>query len=368
MDVRAAIARETQSDFAIENVELQEPGPGELLVRVVATGICHTDLAVLDRIIPLPLPFVLGHESAGYVERLGEGVTGFAPGDPVVLTFNSCGQCGQCNDHRPSYCDRYGLLNFAGRRPDGSPTIADRGGGPLNASFFGQSSFATWALSSARNTIKVRRDAPLEYLGPLGCGFSTGAGTVFNVLKPAPEATLAVIGAGAVGLAALMAAKVMGVRRIVAVDRVESRLRLARELGATDTINTGEQDLAQAFAEIGGLDGAVETSGVPALVEATVQALKGTGSCVVLGAGKQTELKLSIIPLIRGAAVRGALHGDCDPADLIPKLVDLFMDGRFPIDKLSAFYSLEQINEAKDDSISGKTVKPILRMMDASSH
>ena len=362
MRVKAAVAREAQGEFTVEDVELSDPGPGELLVRLAATGMCHTDLAVVERIIPLSLPRILGHESAGYVERVGDSVTGFAPGDPVVLTFSSCGHCHSCNDNRPSYCDQYGRLNFSGRRPDGSATTTDKGGTPIDSSFFGQSSFATWALSGARNTVKVRPDAPLEFLGPLGCGFSTGAGAVFNVLRPAPEMTLAVIGTGAVGLAALMAAKVMGVKRIVAADRVASRLQLARELGATDTIDTSEQVLAQALGRIGGVDCAIETSGVPALVEATVQTLKAAGTCVVLGASKQTELKLSLLPLIRGAAIRGALHGDCDPKEFIPKLVDLFMEGRFPIDKLSAFYRLDQINEAKDDSASGKTVKPILRM------
>ena len=362
MRIEAAVAREANGQFVVEPVDLAELRPGEILVKLVGTGICHTDLAILDRLIPLPMPIVLGHEGAGYVHRVGSEVTGFAPGDPVVLTFDSCGHCHSCHEHHPSYCDRYPLLNMSTRRPDGSSTIADRDGHALASSFFGQSSFATFALTSPRNTIKVRPDAPLELLGPLGCGFSTGAGAVFNVIKPAPEATLAVIGTGAVGMAALMAAKVMGVNRIVAIDRVASRLELARELGATEAIDTTHQDLGAALKAIGGVDHAVETSGVPSLIAATVGAMKGHGACVLLGVSKDMDLKLSILPLIRGAIVRGALHGDCDPALLIPRLVDLFMEGRFPIDRLSAFYDLDSINEGVSDSISGKTIKPIVRM------
>ena len=184
MKIEAAVAREANKPFVIEPIELAEPGPGELLVKLIATGICHTDLAILDRLIPLPLPMVLGHEGAGYVSRVGAKVSGFTPGDPVVLTFDSCGACSSCQQHHPSYCEKYPLLNLSTRKSDGSATITDKHGKALGSSFFGQSSFATWAISSPRNSIKVRSDAPLELLGPLGCGFSTGAGAVFNVIKP----------------------------------------------------------------------------------------------------------------------------------------------------------------------------------------
>jgi aryl-alcohol dehydrogenase len=361
MKITAAVAREIHGPFTVELVDLVEPNADEILVKLVATGICHTDLAIIEQIMPIPLPFVLGHEGAGIVERVGANVTGFAKGDPVVLSFSTCGHCDPCADNHPAYCAQYPLLNFYGRRPDGSATITDMSGDAIGGAFFGQSSFATWALSSPRNTIKVRADAPLELLGPLGCGFSTGAGTVMNVLKPAKKSVLAVFGTGAVGSAALMAAKAMGVERIVSIDRVESRLALACELGATDTINTAEVDLVTALAKIGGLDFAIDTSGVPALIEAAVGALKERGTCVLLGASKENEIKLNILPMISGRVIRGVVNGDCDPADLIPKLVDMYLEGTFPIDKLSAFYSLDQINEAVADSNSGKTIKPILK-------
>jgi aryl-alcohol dehydrogenase len=360
MKIQAAVARQAHGAFTVEDVVLAAPAPGELRVRLVATGICHTDLAIIEQIMPLPLPHVLGHEGAGVVEAVGAEVSGFVPGDHVVLTFNTCGECAPCADDHPAYCANYPVLNFRGARPDGVPTLHDSNGVALGSAFFGQSSFATYALSSARNTIKVRKDAPLALLGPLGCGFSTGAGTVLNVLKPGPATTIAVFGTGAVGMAALMAAKVLGAGRIVAVDRVASRLELARELGATDTIDTAQQDLSDALQALGGVDQAVDTSGVPALIAAAVAGLKERGTCVLLGASSQSEVTLNILPLISGRVVRGVVNGDCDPAVLIPQLVDWYMEGAFPIDRISAFYPLADINEAVAASTSGRTIKPIL--------
>lgn len=360
MQIKAAVARAAHGHFSIETVQLDAPREDEILVRLVATGICHTDLAIIDQIMPLPLPFVLGHEGAGVVEQVGARVQGIRPGDHVVLTFNTCGQCEPCTDHHPAYCQQYPLLNFYTRRPDGSPTIRDSAGEPLGAAFFSQSSFASYALSSERNTIVVRKDAPLELLGPLGCGLSTGAGTVLNVLKPDSATTIAVFGTGAVGMAAVMTAKILGAGRIVAVDRVESRLQLARALGATDTIDTSRQDLGEALAALGGLHQAIDTSGVPALIAAAVGALKERGTCVLLGASKDPVLTLNILPLISGRVIRGVVNGDCEPAELIPQMIDWFLEGKFPIDRLSAFYELDRINEAVADSHSGKTIKPIL--------
>lgn len=361
MKIKAAVARKVHGDFSVENVDLAAPNADEILVRLTATGICHTDLAIIEQILPLPMPFVLGHEGAGIVESVGANVKGFAKGDRVVLTFNTCGACEPCEDHHPAYCQQYPLLNFFTRRPDGSATLHDAKGEPLGGSFFGQSSFATYALSSPRNTIKVRADAPLELLGPLGCGLSTGAGTVMNVLKPTTKTTIAVFGTGAVGMAALMAAKAIGAGRIIAVDRVASRLNLARELGATDAIDTSKQDLAEALTALGGIDQGVETTGVPRVIEGAVAGLKERGTLVLLGASKDPMVTLNVLPLISGRVIRGVVNGDCDPAVLIPQLVDMHLAGKFPIDRLSAFYSLDQINEAVADSVSGKTIKPILK-------
>lgn len=361
MQIKAAVARQTHGELSVETVELADPKADEVLVRLVATGICHTDLAIVEEILPLPLPIVLGHEGAGVVVQVGAEVSDLAPGDHVVLTFRTCGACRPCGSGHPSYCEQYGLLNFYTRRPDGTATISDGSGEPIGGAFFSQSSFATYAIAHRSNTIKVRSDAPIELLGPLGCGLSTGAGTVLNVLKPDPSATLGVFGTGAVGSAALMAARAMGVQKIIAVDRIASRLELARALGATDTIDTSEQNLVEALAALGGLDYAIDTSGVPKLVEAAVGALKNCGTCVLLGASKEDQIKLGIMPLISGKVIRGVVNGDCVPDTFIPELVDMYMEGRFPMDKLAGFYALDDINQAIADSNSGKTIKPIVR-------
>ncbi|RJG08269.1 NAD(P)-dependent alcohol dehydrogenase [Massilia cavernae] len=361
MEIQAAVARTRHGALSVETVKLVEPNADEVLVRMVATGICHTDLAVIDEIMPVPLPLVLGHEGAGVIERMGAGVRGLEVGDHVVLTFSSCGHCHHCEDHHPAYCEHYGALNFATRRPDGTTTITDSHDEPVGSVFFSQSSFATYAIATAKNVVRVRKDAPLELLGPLGCGLSTGAGTVLNVLKPKPSATLAVFGTGALGSAAIMASKFLGVKRIIAVDRVESRLTLARELGATDTIDTSKQDLEEALASLGGIDFAIDTSGVPKLIEAAVAALRTCGTCVLLGASKNQDLHLSVFPLISGKSIRGVVNGDCEPQELIPKLVDMHLAGDFPMERLAQFYPLADINEAVADSVSGKVIKPIIR-------
>ncbi|WP_322046575.1 NAD(P)-dependent alcohol dehydrogenase [Paraburkholderia sp. J67] len=360
MEIQAAVARKAHGDFTVETVKLADLAPDEVLVRMVATGVCHTDLSVVEGILPLPLPLVPGHEGAGVIERVGADVRGLAPGDPVVLTFSSCGECPSCTDNHPAYCDHYAALNFATRRPDGSATLSDASGHALGGVFFSQSSFATYAIATPKNIVKVRADAPLALLGPLGCGLSTGAGTVFNVLKPTPDTTLAVVGAGALGMAAIMAAKILGVRRIVALDRVASRLDLARELGASDTIDTLAQDPAEALAALGGIDQAIDTSGVPRLIEAAVGALRTRGTCVLLGASAQTDLHLNVMQMIGGKSVRGVVNGDCEPGELIPKLIDLHMEGRFPMERLVDYYPLRDINRAVADSRSGRVIKPIV--------
>lgn len=362
MRIKAAVARQIDGEFTVEPIDLVEPNDEEILVKIVATGVCHTDVAIVEQIMPLPLPLVLGHEGAGIVERVGANVTGFEPGDHVVLTFNTCGECGPCTQGHPVYCDQYPLFNFSPGRPDGSPTLYDVNGEPVGGAFFSQSSFATYALSQPRNTIKVREDVPLELLGPLSCGLSTGAGTVMNVLKPGPDTTIAVFGTGAVGMAALMAAKAMGAGRIIAVDRVESRLELARELGASELINTANQDLAAALEEMGGIDQGLDTSGAPALISTAANALKTCGTLALVGASRERQVTLTLLPLISGKVIRGVVNGDCVPSVMIPQLIDMYLAGEFPMDRLVTYYALDQINEAVADSLSGKTIKAILRM------
>jgi aryl-alcohol dehydrogenase len=360
MDIKAAVVRAPHAPFTVEPAKLDAPRDNEVLVKLVATGICHTDLAIVEQILPLPMPYVLGHEGAGVVVETGKAVTGLAKGDHVVLSFGSCGVCRDCSSGHPAYCEAFPMLNFAGRRGDGSATIHDGAGQPVNAAFFGQSSFATHALAPARNAIKVRKDAPLRLLGPLGCGFMTGAGTVLNVLKPRPESTFAIFGTGALGFAALLAAKIAGCRRIIAVDRVKSRLDLARELGASEVIDTGATDLDAALTKLGGVDRAIDTTGVPRVLEAATRALNKCGELALVGAGPERSMSLDIMHVVSGRTIRGVTEGDANPTTFIPFLVEKFLAGEFPIDRLSGFYPFEQINKAVAEGLSGKTIKPIV--------
>lgn len=364
MDIRAALFRAGADTLSLETLQLAEPQPDELVVRLVASGICHTDQKVRET-ARVPTPIVLGHEGAGIVERVGAAVTGLVPGDHVVMTFDYCGQCALCRDNQPGYCREGGPRCFSGRRPDGSVTLG-QDGQPVHGSFFGQSAFATYALCSVRNAVKVRPDAPLELLGPLGCGIQTGAGAVINALKVKAGQSLAVFGAGAVGLSAVMAARLVGATRIVAFDVVESRLALARELGATDAVDARQGSAAEILRDLtgNGVDFALDTTSLLPVMLQAIDALAPRGTfAFVSNTATGEPLPLGLSPLlIGGKQIRGIVQGDSEPHRFIPMLVDYYMQGRFPFDRLVKYYPFEQINQAFDDSHHGSTIKPILRI------
>ncbi len=237
MQITAAVVRECTGPFTIEPVELTEPRADELLVEVAASGMCATDLHARDGYYPtMRYPAVFGHEGAGTVRAVGSAVTAFKPGDQVVMAYPWCGECPNCRSHRLSYCLHSGELKRMGTRADGS-ALYSQGGQPVYGAFFQQSSFGTYLIANERYAVKVRADAPIEMLGPLACGGQTGAGAVLNVMKPTGGDAFVVFGVGAVGLSGLMAAKIAGCDPIIAVDVHEHRLKVARELGATHTIN-----------------------------------------------------------------------------------------------------------------------------------
>lgn len=365
-EITAAVVREKGS-FELGSVSLRSPRPDEVLVRVVATGLCHTDLVVRDQVYPVPLPVVLGHEGAGVVEEVGSAVTKVEPGDHVALSFLNCGQCRPCFDGSPASCARFNDLNFAGQRQDGSHALSPPDQDTvLHDRFFGQSSFATFAIAHEDNTVKVRRDAPLELLGPLGCGVQTGAGTVWRGLGVGAGASFAVTGAGAVGLSAVMAAHVAGATTIIAVDVVPDRLELARELGATHVINGKEVDAVAEIRRItgGGVDYALDTTGVPALIEQCVEGLRQKGSAAILGASKpDAMIRLPANTFMQSCkSLMGIVEGDSVPDVLVPQILDLHMQGRFPFDRLVRFYDFDQIDQAAADTESGAVVKPIIRI------
>jgi aryl-alcohol dehydrogenase len=365
MQIKAAVAREKGAPFSIETIELDEPRAEEILVRVVATGVCHTDLVVRDGHLPTPLPVVLGHEGAGIVEKVGAAVAKVRPGDHVVMTFNSCGHCPSCQDHHVSYCHEFFPRNFFAARADGTSALS-KAGERINSNFFGQSSFASYALCHQANIVKVNRNLPLELLGPLACGIQTGAGAVMNAMKVSPGKSLAVFGAGSVGLAAVMAARVVGATTIIAVDLNESRLAMAKQLGATQTINPERANPTEEILAMTGygVNFALDTTGLPAVIRSAAQALAPMGTCGILGAAPMGwEITLEEVHFMSGGRrLMGIVEGDSNPDVFIPMLAELYAQGRFPFDRLVKFYSFEQINEAVHDSETGVAIKPIVRM------
>ena len=363
MKIKAAVFRDDSGVPTIEELDLTGPGPGEVLVRITATGVCHTDLKSAGAGSPVPKPTVLGHEGAGVVEEVGAGVSKVAPGDPVVMTFDSCGACPSCRDAQPSYC--HNTNHFISSRPEGEYYLkAD--GEPVHGDFFAQSSFATHAIGTERSVVKVREDAPLEQLGPLGCGVQTGAGAVLNEFKMKPGQTLAVFGSGTLGLSAIMAARISGAGRIIAIDRHAHRLELAAELGADDTILAGNEPIDEQVLDLtgGGVDFTLDTTSVPEVMGQAIQVLAPRGTCAfVTGAWDGTPLPVPIRHLVGGGRIiRGIGEGGSNPDVFIPRLVDFFMDGRLPIDRLSKKYPFEDIAQAFHDSHEGDTIKPLLMM------
>lgn len=364
MQVTAAVMEEKSGMFKLDTFELDEPRPDEVLVEIAATGICHTDLHARDGYFQMPYPAVYGHEGAGVVAAVGSAVEHLAVGDHVVISFPWCGECEHCRDGQHSYCRRGRELKSRGTRADGSTTLS-RNGSPVYAAFFQQSSFATYALAPARDTVKVRPDAPLEFLGPLGCGLQTGAGAVLNVMMPEPGKSFAVFGAGSVGLAGLMAARIAGCDPIIAVDIRDNRLALARALGATHTVSNAGEDTVAAIRRItgGGAHFTLETSAMPGVFRQAVDCLLSCGTCVLVGSARRgTEVSFDMPTLQAGRTVRGVIQGDSRPDQFIPRLVDLFMAGQFPIDRLVTFYDFAEINRAAADAVAGTTIKPVLRL------
>jgi aryl-alcohol dehydrogenase len=368
----AAVLSANHAPFVLEDVEVESPQRGEVLVRIVATGLCHTDLSARDGLIPFPLPGVLGHEGAGVIEEVGDGVSDLEPGDHVVMSFAFCGGCRTCRTGHPVYCENWAGLNlFGGARADGTPTLR-RDGQPLHGHFFGQSSLATRALASAGSVIKVPREAPLELLGPLACGVQTGAQSVLNVLRPEPGTTLAVFGAGGVGLSAVIAAVHLTGATVAVVDVNPARLELATRLGAAHVINAREQDPVAGLQEITagrGIDRTLEATGVPSVLRQAIDSLAPLGVCGIVGApAPDADVSMNILTaIVKGSSVIGINQGDSVPRESIPALVELHRQGRFPFDELIRVYPFKDIQQAAKDAAAGTVVKPVLKMPDAAS-
>jgi aryl-alcohol dehydrogenase len=365
MKIKAAVVFEQGGDFSIEQLELSEPNDDEVLVRVVATGICHTDLAARDGHLPLPPPpSVFGHEGAGVVEKVGKGVTKVKPGDHVVLGWDYCGECAACKAGKNLYCFNFFLHNFNGARPDGSTTLK-KGDQVIHGNFFNQSSFASFSLANERNIIKVPEDVPLEILGPLGCGVMTGAGAVMNSLQAKAGDSIAIFGVGPVGISAVLAAVVCECAPIVAVDIHEGRLKAAKEFGATHTVNAGTEDPVAAIQKItgGGPHFTLGCVGNPAVFRQAVDVLPRLGVCGLVGVVPPgTEVSLDMDLIMNGRTIKGILGGDAVPDQFIPKLIKLYQQGKFPFDRMITFYSFDDIEKAVEDMEKGVVIKPVLQL------
>jgi len=359
----AAVVAEQGGPFLVEEVELDEPRDDEVLVRIDAVGLCHTDLQLRESLPAEMFPRVFGHEGAGVVEHVGSAVDGIEVGDHVLLSFRSCRRCAACTEGAVGYCENTLVLNYLGCRADGSTTLR-RDGAPLHGSFFGQSSLARHALAYADNCVVVDRSLDLARLAPYGCGFQTGAGTVLNLLRPGPDDSLAVFGCGAVGLAAVIAARATGTGTVVAVDLADLRLQEAEQHGAVpvNPSTLGEVSVVDRVRELtgGGATYAIDTTAVSEVVTQAQRSLRVRGTLVALGLGAE-EYAIDAIDLLQnGKLVRSSIEGESDPQEMLPRLIEMNRTGEFPVDDLVATYPFAEIERAVDDVLGGRVVKPVL--------
>ncbi|HJT95390.1 MAG TPA: NAD(P)-dependent alcohol dehydrogenase [Mycobacterium sp.] len=363
MKAQAAVLRAASTPLELVEVDVEDPRPHEVVVRLTGAGICHTDLGIIASATDAQVPIVLGHEGAGVVERVGSEVTGLAAGDHVVLSYNSCGGCDHCGSALPMHCRDFVGLNLSGARLDGSSPFS-QGGEPVLGHFFGQSSWATRVVTTDQNCVKVDDDLPLAVLGPLGCGIQTGAGAVLNTLKPPPGSSIAIFGMGSVGLAALLAAVVADCGTIIAVDIDDARLKRATELGATATVNSANIDAAEQIRQLTdglGVQFTVECIGFGAVVRAALESLQTPGVCATVGfQGVPNEITIDQGHLLFGKSLIGVIEGDAIPQQFIPQMLELFRAGRFPFDQLIETFPFESINDAIEAIHAGKVIKAVL--------
>lgn len=361
----AAVALSPEEPFQLREMELLPPRSNEVQVKIKATGICHTDIAVKEQAFALPLPMVLGHEGAGVVEEVGDGVSHVEVGDHVVLCGDSCGQCRNCHQGLPFYCREFAERNLSGQRTDGSTCLLCDGE-EMRGRFVAQSSFSTHVIAAAPGVIKIPKDLPLELMGPLGCGLTTGVGTIMNALKPQPGASIAIFGAGTVGLSAVMGAQLSGCEKIIVIDINEGRLAMAKEIGATDVINPGQDDVVDKIQSLtfGGANYSVECTGVPEVVIQAVNCLTPPGWCAQVGVTPSAiTVPLEMDQVVFGRGIRGVVMGEANVQNFVPYLAELFRTGRLPYDRFVKFYDFADINQAVHDSaVTGEVIKPILRM------
>jgi len=362
--MKAAVLYENNKPLQVEEVTLDEPQSQEVMVRMAATGVCHTDIHFIKGEMPIGLPVVLGHEGAGIVEEVGPGVTNLQPGDHVILMVVwSCGKCRYCVSGQPAMCLEGMGYNMMGTLPAGTKRLR-KGDQELNH-FFSQSSFAEYAVVHERTAIKVREDAPLDKVCLMGCGTTTGIGAVLNTAAIKAGESVVIYGCGGVGLSAVIGANLAGAGKIIAVDMLDMKLEKAKELGADYVINASREDPAQRVLEMtgGGADYALECVGNVNVSSQAFASIHVGGKCVIVGmAPVGTMMNIATFEFLQGKTITGTVQGNIRASIDVPKYVDLFMSGKLPIDKLiSRYYSLDEINEAIDAMEKGKVIRGIIR-------
>lgn len=372
MKIRAAVLEEIGREgpyaktrpLTVGEIDLAPPQQGEVLVRVAAAGLCHSDLSVINGDRPRPTPMVLGHEGSGIVEEVGEGVDDLAPGDHVVFVFvPSCGHCGPCQSGRPALCEPGAASNGKGELLGGGTRLS-RGGQPVHH-MTGVSSFATHTVVSRRSLVKIDREIPLDVAALMGCAVLTGAGAVFNIGAVQPGGKAAVIGLGGVGLAAVLGAAAAGAETIVAVDTLESKLKFARELGATHCFNATDPDITAKVKEAtkGGVDAALEFAGSARALEGAFAMTRRGGTTITAGLPNPKAV-LNISPLTLVAeerTLRGSYLGSGVPSRDIGRFLGLHGRGKLPVEKLMTHrIRLDEINEAFDRLHKGEAIRQLV--------
>ena len=368
---RAGTGESTAAALKLQEVELADELRGkEVLVRVVACGVCRADLDCVDQKSPFPLPAVLGHEGTGVVERVGARVEKVKPGDHVIMAFPNDGTCPSCLDGKPRQCVSGGTLMWGGKRYDGSESAWSRDGGALAGHMFQQSAFATHAIATEMNCVVVPDEVPLDTF-VIGCGVMTGAGGVLNVLKPGPGSSIVVLGVGGVGSAAVMAAKLAGCGAIIAVDPKANRRDLAIEIGATHAIDPGTGDTAEQVKAItgGGADYVISCSPDDEAISHVLGLLKIGGVCGMIGdPGAGIEARFVVSELLGGSkSIVGINGGEAVAQTFLPILIAAHARGALPLEKVQRRYRLEDIGQAFADVESGDTIKPVIVIGDVAA-
>ncbi|KAM0700629.1 hypothetical protein Q7P35_012350 [Cladosporium inversicolor] len=375
---KAIVCRDTLANggWKMEDVSVRKPGEGELLVEMVASGVCHTDVLIgglPNGAAPIAFyPRVLGHEGSGYVREVGPGVTVAKKGDPVLLSFAFCKSCAVCEAGHNSHCNSFNELNF-GTQPNVFGAKDDAANPSIPGAFFGQSSFASLSIVRECSVVNasslVSTKEELQLLSPLGCGVQTGAGTVINVAKADKTDVVCILGLGGVGLSAIMGAKIQNARCIIGVDRVGSRLALAKEMGATHVIDSSKlpegQTLVDAVKEAAdglGPTVTVDTTGVPALIKAAIDFARNRGKVIQVGSAPfDFKLEINVFEfMVRGIQYIGAVEGQAYPPDFVSKMVQWRKEGKFPVDKMMKLMPADKFDEALHEMHDGTTIKPIL--------